>query len=205
MLGGLAAILELLDLAMAAAAQRSKVVVGVGEVGVSGEREYVVDVLGGLGAEGMIPERVAAQRIGDAEVEADFLPEPVAANLLGDSERGVILTPTVVVPHVGGASGLADNGEGVATGLNTRFWRGFGHQGVSGYRLGLKTGISAGFCKVGGGAGKSVRSFSRKRVRVMWCAEAQASRWARWAFDRRKFVMILGWSIWRICAFPLHM
>jgi hypothetical protein len=59
-LGGLAAILELLDLAMAAAAQGPKVVVGVGEVGVSGEREYVVDVLGGLGAECVITERVAA-------------------------------------------------------------------------------------------------------------------------------------------------
>lgn len=107
----------------------------------------------------MIPERVAAQRIGDAEVEADFLPEPVAADLLGDSERGVVLTPTVVVPHVGSASWLADNGEGAAPGLNTRFWRGFGHQGVSGYRLGLKTGISAGFCKVGGGSGKCVKTF----------------------------------------------
>ncbi len=59
-LGGLAAILELLDFAMAATAQGPKVVVGVGEVGVSGEWEYVVDVLGGLGAECVIPERVAA-------------------------------------------------------------------------------------------------------------------------------------------------
>jgi hypothetical protein len=49
-LGGLAAILELLDLAMAATAQGPKVVVGVSEVGVGGERKYVVDVLGGLGA-----------------------------------------------------------------------------------------------------------------------------------------------------------
>ena len=150
----------------------------------------MVNVVHGLRAELVVAERVAAQRVGQPKVGADLAPEPTASDLRGEGEVGRAGSDLRVVGvEVNLAPRLAHHSEGFAAGVETRFWRANGHQGVS--RLGprVKNAKSALFRKVGGGSGRRLTRLRMSSVRVMRYASAMPS--IRWRSERERRKLVI--------------